>query len=116
MVRRSIFRPGEVHALVGENGAGKSTLIRIVTGAQPPDSGTLISVGSRSGARVEAATSRSLGIAPIARRTALFPNLTVSENIAMSTEGRGLWERVRWRDRSASARELLGRVRRVNES
>ena len=35
------LRPGEVHALVGENGAGKSTLIKIVTGAERPDAGTL---------------------------------------------------------------------------
>ena len=33
--------PGEVHALVGENGAGKSTLIKIITGAEQPDAGTL---------------------------------------------------------------------------
>src|SRR5687768_15182554 len=32
---------GEVHALVGENGAGKSTLIKIITGAEQADEGTL---------------------------------------------------------------------------
>ena len=35
------LRVGEVHALVGENGAGKSTLIKIITGAQQADEGTL---------------------------------------------------------------------------
>ena len=34
-------RAGEVHDLDGENGAGKSTLIKILTGAETPDSGSL---------------------------------------------------------------------------
>ena len=33
--------PGTIHALLGENGAGKSTLIKILSGAQQPDSGTI---------------------------------------------------------------------------
>jgi ABC-type branched-subunit amino acid transport system ATPase component len=33
--------PGEIHALLGENGAGKSTLIKILSGAQQPDKGTI---------------------------------------------------------------------------
>ena len=33
--------PAEIHAFLGENGAGKSTLLKILSGAQPPDSGTI---------------------------------------------------------------------------
>ena len=37
---------GEVHSLIGENGAGKSTLIKILTGAEVPDKGTVLLNGS----------------------------------------------------------------------
>ena len=62
------LRPGEVHALVGENGAGKSTLIKIVTGAEVPDGGTLVVHGravarNGSGPRARARHRRHLSAA-----------------------------------------------------
>jgi len=103
------LRQGEVHALVGENGAGKSTLIKIITGAERPDGGTLV-VSGRTIAQMDPAASRSLGIAAIYQQPSLFPDLTVGENIAMAIEDRRLWGRVRWKQRRASALELLDRV------
>src|SRR5262245_27257313 len=81
-LRRVAFdlRPGEVHALVGENGAGKSTLIKIMTGAVQPDSGTL-AVNGRPVPHMTPALAHSLGIAAIYQQPALFPDLTVAENI-----------------------------------
>ncbi len=35
----------EIHAFLGENGAGKSTLLKILSGAQPPDAGTIAFAG-----------------------------------------------------------------------
>jgi rhamnose transport system ATP-binding protein len=103
------LRAGEVHALVGENGAGKSTLIKMVTGAETPDSGTLI-VSGQEMHHLDPATARSLGIAAIYQQPALFPALTVAENIALALEPPGGWRRVRWREREHRARELLARV------
>src|SRR5207245_2124827 len=75
------LRAGEVHALVGENGAGKSTLIKIITGAVQPDTGSLELAGQRI-EHNDPLASRRLGIAAIYQQPALFPDLTVAENIA----------------------------------
>ncbi len=103
------LRAGEVHALVGENGAGKSTLIKIVTGAERPDAGVLV-VGGREVRSMDPATSRALGIAAIYQQPALFPDLSVAENMALSLESPGGWRQVQWGRRLAVARELLDRV------
>src|SRR5262249_57034493 len=99
----------EVHALVGENGAGKSTLIKIVTGAHMQDEGTL----EVQGQNVEAnnpVRARELGIAAIYQQPALFPDLTVAENIALGLEPGGAWRRIRWGRRRERARRLLERI------
>jgi rhamnose transport system ATP-binding protein len=100
---------GEVHALVGENGAGKSTLIKVITGAETPDSGTL-AVDGRTVGRMDPAASRALGIAAIYQQPSLFPHLSVAENIALSVDtGPGIrW--IDWRARHARAAELLARI------
>lgn len=40
------IEPGEWHALCGENGAGKSTLIKIISGVEPPDRGSVTLEGN----------------------------------------------------------------------
>ena len=103
------LRAGEVHALVGENGAGKSTLIKIITGAVKADSGT-VAIDGREIDHNDPAAARALGIAAIYQQPALFPDLTVSENIALAVERSGLWRRVKWTDRRSRCRALLDRV------
>jgi len=93
------LQAGEVHALVGENGAGKSTLIRILTGALEADSGSVRTWGHQ--------------VAAIYQQPALFPELSVAENIGLVLEeraGRHLFHRIDWRGRRQTARELLERV------
>jgi rhamnose transport system ATP-binding protein len=100
---------GEVHALVGENGAGKSTLIKVMTGAVAADSGT-VTVAGNPVPVMNPATSRALGIAAIYQQPALFPHLTVAENIAFALEPESAWRRIDWGRRRREARQLLTRV------
>lgn len=103
------LRSGEVHALVGENGAGKSTLIKIITGAVLQDQGEIVLKGETIKEN-SPALSKSLGIAAIYQQPALFPELTVAENIAIGQERHGTFGLVRWNERIRIARELLDRV------
>ena len=100
------LRAGEVHALVGENGAGKSTLIKIMTGAVAPDAGTIEVAGQRV-AHMDPHAARALGIAAIYQQPALFPHLTVAENIALTFESARVWRRIDWASRRRRARDLL---------
>jgi rhamnose transport system ATP-binding protein len=99
----------EVHALIGENGAGKSTLIKVITGAIQADSGT-VEVGGRVVPNIDPEISRSLGIAAIYQQPALFPHLTVAENIDMALGCGGVWRKVNWKERSHRSRELIERA------
>ena len=103
------LRAGEVHALIGENGAGKSTLIKIVAGAAQADGGE-ITLNGRSIAHNSPRLAKSLGVAAIYQQPALFPDLTVAENIALGLEPAGLWRRIDWSERRRRAAELLGLV------
>ena len=66
-----------------ENGSGKSTLIKIISGDLKPDSGELW-ISGRMYKQLRPIQSLNLGIRVIYQDFALFPNLTVAENIAYS--------------------------------
>ncbi len=103
------LRAGEVHALIGENGAGKSTLIKVLTGAVQADAGTVRLNGSAL-EHNSPHRSRQLGIAAIYQQPAIFPDLTVAENIALVNEPGGLFRRVDWAARKARAEELIAAI------
>src|SRR5258705_12802058 len=74
------LRKGEVHALVGENGAGKSTLIKILTGVEHPDTGSI----ELDGASIQVKSpqhSQEIGISTVYQEINLCTNITVAENI-----------------------------------
>ncbi len=77
------FRPGEVHAVIGENGAGKSTLMNILAGDLQPDDGEIM-IDGKPTALASPLASRAAGITVVYQELALCPTLGVAENIMMS--------------------------------
>lgn len=76
---------GEVHCLAGENGCGKSTLIKIITGVYQPEAGAEMELFGERLAAITPNVARQMGIAVIWQDLALFPEMTVAENIAFET-------------------------------
>ncbi len=77
--------PGEVHCLAGENGCGKSTLIKIITGVYTPEPGAMIELFGEPVSTITPEAARRAGIAVIWQDLALFPEMSVAENIAFET-------------------------------
>ena len=69
------IRQGEIFGLLGPNGAGKSTFIRIISGLEEPDSGTLNILGTRPGKQ----NRKQIGIAP--QENSIYSLLTCMENL-----------------------------------
>ena len=96
---------GEILGLVGHNGAGKSTLMRLLAGREGSDTG---SVTWHGGGSWDQRSASRAGVRMIYQELALCPDLTVAENIALSSPSARGWG---WR-RTAEAQltETLDRV------
>ena len=73
---------GEVHCLAGENGCGKSTLIKIVTGVYQPEKAELIELFGEKLKSISPTQARAKGVSVIWQDLALFPHMSVRDNIA----------------------------------
>ena len=76
---------GEVLGLIGDNGAGKSTLVKIISGFQKPDNGTIFVNGEEVSLR-SVAQARSLGIDTVYQDLALVPGMSVYHNMFLKRE------------------------------
>jgi ribose transport system ATP-binding protein len=100
---------GEVLALAGENGAGKSTLMKILSGAQRADEGSIFVDGMQ--AQIDSPRdAERLGIGMIYQEFTLVPQLDVAENIGLGNEpSRGLLiDRRALREKAKRALDELG--------
>ncbi|MDN3022044.1 ATP-binding cassette domain-containing protein [Streptomyces sp. S.PB5] len=77
--------PGRVTAIIGPNGAGKSTLFHCLAGTLRPTTGS-IHLGNRDITRLPAHARTRLGIARTFQQLAIFPSLTVAENVRIGAE------------------------------
>lgn len=104
------FYPGEIHAVCGENGSGKSTMIKILSGVYQADSGGTISLyGEEYEAdRITPALAHRRGVRVVHQDLAVFPELTVAENLAIDGGfATGFGSRIRWRQQHRDAAALI---------
>nr|WP_321982556.1 sugar ABC transporter ATP-binding protein [uncultured Cohaesibacter sp.] len=79
------IHPGQIYHLMGENGCGKSTLIKIISGAQPADEGEIL-IGGEEISSLDPLGALRNGIETVYQDLSLLPNLTVTENIALTEQ------------------------------
>src|ERR1700709_1273094 len=94
------LREGEIVALLGRSGSGKSTLLRIVSGLLKPTAGEVTWRG-------KAVNGPTEGGAMVFQSFALFPWLTVQENVEIGLEARGV-RRSKREELSEAAIDMIG--------
>jgi ABC-type Fe3+/spermidine/putrescine transport system ATPase subunit len=77
-------RPGEFFALIGPSGCGKTTTLRLVAGFEQPDSGAVV----LNGVDVQGTPPYRRDVSTVFQNYALFPHLTVAENVAFGLRQR----------------------------
>ena len=94
------LKEGEIVGLLGRSGSGKSTLLRLIAGLARPQGGSLTYMG----APIEGPAQ---GVAMVFQGFALFPWMTVLENVELGLEALGL-PQAEIRSRALAAIDLIG--------
>ncbi len=94
------LRSGEIVGLLGRSGSGKSTLLRIIAGLLAPTSGEVVWRG-------QPLHGPAVGVAMVFQSFALFPWLTVQENVELGLEALGV-SRTERENRAEAAIDLIG--------
>lgn len=95
---------GSTTAVVGSSGCGKTTLLRLVAGFETPDAGTVSIAGKQVGGPQRSVAPHRRSVGYVAQDGALFPHLTVGQNIAYGLPG------------SARSRDVRNRVAELLET
>jgi NitT/TauT family transport system ATP-binding protein len=94
------LNPGQIVGLLGRSGSGKSTLLRLIAGLAEPSAGKISYLG-------DPVFGPAAGIAMVFQSFALFPWLTVYENVALGLEAQHM-AKPEIRQRSLAAIDLIG--------
>ncbi|MEJ7812535.1 MAG: ABC transporter ATP-binding protein [Gemmatimonadaceae bacterium] len=99
---------GELLALIGASGSGKTTTLRMVAGYEAPDAGAILLAGRDGTVRdITALPPQRRDFGMVFQHYALFPHMTVGENVAFGLEARGV-KRAERLTRAARALEGVG--------
>ncbi len=124
-------KPGSVHGLIGGNGSGKSTLIKILAGVHRGDPGGSVTFSGTQAEsdQINPELARRLGMRFVHQNPAMFPSMTVAENVGLgagfpTTAGRIRWQALRHHtqqllDRyeiAARADDLVGNLRQAEQT
>lgn len=82
-------RAGEIVGLLGVSGSGKSTIFNMITGLVTPDAGTF-HVGGRDVTDATVDARARMGIGYVPQSPALFPKLSVEDNLQIAVEASGI--------------------------
>ncbi|MEQ7155364.1 ABC transporter ATP-binding protein [Brevundimonas aurifodinae] len=104
--------PGELVAILGPSGSGKSTLLRLIAGLERPAGGRIAIGGTTVADARSSLPAERRGLGLVFQEDALFPHLTILDNVAFGLKGLPRSER---RARALDALDRLGLADRADD-